>query len=317
MKIVLHIGAHKTATTYLQNRLSCSPALLAAHEMRFLGPAILRHTSASVLSSRLRVFIPQVGALIRHRIAQEIRRAERDGIERLIISEESLLGRLGSLRSGGPLYARTGMRLRQLSNDLAAQFAGHELTVLLGIRNYAELYASAIGHSIRRGRLSPMTERERQRTLEMPRGWIEIIQDVISALPAHARLSIWRHEDFAQLEDQILAEMTGPTVASRLNPRKQRPLQRPTAAAVAHLLGQRTWFGRLRQKDVRAALTRFRPELGYSPFCPWSDGEIAHMSVQYNDDVRSLRRWRGSIIMQPRPIRYPIGYQNAVSSLAA
>ena len=100
MRVILHIGAHKTATTYLQRRLDAHRTVLETQGVAYAGPDQLREHAAR----RLPFTAPHLVAV---RVA--LARARKQGAARLILSEENLLGPMADLPRG--LYLDPARRL--------------------------------------------------------------------------------------------------------------------------------------------------------------------------------------------------------------
>ncbi|WP_136808916.1 hypothetical protein [Desulfosediminicola flagellatus] len=103
MKITLHLGVHKTATTYIQSRLSNSKDTLAANGIFYLGLNDTRRLITSKLDKDL-TLDPELTSQI-------------SGCERFILSDENFIGGTNKLRNNR-LYPNVAHRLRNLIESL-------------------------------------------------------------------------------------------------------------------------------------------------------------------------------------------------------
>lgn len=277
MKVILHPGAHKTASSYLQRRMETHAGHLAAHGVLYAGPARLRDRSLPRRAGQ-----PDWVSLLRE--------ARQTGAKRLLISEENLLG--GMARCVQRFYEAPRKRLR----PLVAVVKQMDLTLLIGIRGYAGFYPSVYGHLLRSGTWQPFDE-IRSRALKARRGWPDVIGDIMKDLPGDVTLKLWRFEDFETLERRILAEMAGPEAGPGIKSVSFRQLAGPSQAAIDHLAGLAEAGGGFTTEIVLETYQALRKAKGHAPFDPWSGDERAHLEARYRRDIDEIaRRWPGALI---------------------
>ena len=296
MEVILHVGAHKTASTYLQLRLARSADHLAAHGIRAIVPAKLRER-VSAAQTPLNP-LNRVGRVRRGRqmaaIAELVREAEADGVARLVISEENLLGIMDPIVDDGAFYERAGGALAALWPSLAR----HRPRVALAIRSPASFYVSVWGYLLRRGRYVPFDARARRAALEADRGWADLVGDISAALPPGAAMTVWRYEDFARLEPAVLAELAGPA-APGLAPVLQHPLPGPTARAVRRLETIARTEGPPDEKTILRVLRVQTKAKGYKAYDPWTPGERDLLEQRYAGEVARIRAMPGVRFLDP------------------
>lgn len=314
MEIFLHLGAHKTATTYLQETLSANRGLLDAHGIGFVPPStyrpMIRHAA-----SRDRT-LNRVGVIRRARktrsIAGIITSARRAGRRRLIISEENLLGTLDRTLTGSWFYDRCRGEL----GDIIRALNGHRVTAMLALRNYADFFPSAYAQALKAGTFCPFDEAMKARLLSQVRGWPEVIADIAGALPPGSKLKIWQYEAMETHEADIVAEFIGHDIRSHLVPIRERPLPGASARAIARLTRIHRLEGPPDQQRIRQVLRFNRRERGFQRFDPWSANERHVLGLRYRRDLERIAEvWPDAFVHTPLlPCRErPADVQSGVS----
>ncbi|WP_112323454.1 hypothetical protein [Oceanibium sediminis] len=189
MKISLHLGAHKTASTYLQTALERNADLLAARRVGFVPLDDLRAEVTRRVWQR-----PGWDA---ERQAKAVRQAEaflepqlrRDDIDRLILSDENLIGTPGEIVLGGQLYPDVAARLGALPGLLA----GHEVEIFLAVRPLINFTRSIYCESLR-APLPEFTEPEAFRAAwdRNAPDWGQVIRRIRGAFP-DSPITLWSH----------------------------------------------------------------------------------------------------------------------------
>lgn len=217
MDVILHIGAHRCATTTFQAYLRCNADRLAAQGIGFWGPLRTR-------GGLLRGVIPRPGPIFRWpvqrrangRIRLNLARREARGIQALIVSDENILGSMRNNRVAADLYPAAGERVARY----AAAFGDRLSAVVLNIRALDTYWASSLGYGVSRGLDLPAPETV-QAIARNPRGWRDVVTDVACAAPG-AEVLVLPFERFAGRPDAQLAALTGctppmPHARDRLN----------------------------------------------------------------------------------------------------
>lgn len=250
MGLFIHLGAHKTATTHLENCLRAAEPELLAAGVAFLGPGNLRQEP---LNLRMLLNDPDrrprqqstARVLLRTLIADH-----RD----LVLSEEQILGGLGDadlLGPDGQVYLHAVPRLRHL---LALAGTG-EVTLLLALRSPADFLTSVFGEQLRHG--GPLRIEDFLRGFD-PAGlrWSELVARLLAETGA-ARLICWRYEDTAATRSELLDLLLGPDLARAVPYLKPR---RPGMSAAAYRALLDGSDGELASRDLAEALRRAHPK---------------------------------------------------------
>ena len=131
-EVILHIGAHKTATTYVQSRMNKSKKILCNAGIEYIGLSELRKNATKKLgnpSFQDSEIVDFIAPYMKNRV--------------LIISDENILGGNGVSRDGR-LYPDCRTRLSQLLSLLE----GSNISVYLTIRDYADYLTSRYFESL-------------------------------------------------------------------------------------------------------------------------------------------------------------------------
>ncbi|MCC5971230.1 MAG: hypothetical protein JJU15_14905 [Pararhodobacter sp.] len=202
MQIILHIGAHKTASTHLQHGLARARPALQAQGVAVFGPDQLRRRGLGLpeyLSAAEED--PDHGARLRAAFAQPC--------ERLVLSDENILGSAHNVEliRTARFYDRAAHRLERL----AALLPPGRLMLALGIRNPAGFLASAYVQRLMSGRLERFEDYAQ--ALDPARlQWSELVARVRTVLP-DAAWSVWRYEDYPGNAPAVLQTLLGPAHA--------------------------------------------------------------------------------------------------------
>lgn len=195
--IVFHIGAHKTATTHLQNVLASRPRELRKHGVVFRGPSHLRSSGQGV-----RGFLGLNEGQDRDAtLAKYCRNAPR-----FILSEENYIGLLTD-KYWHPLGVRFYHQARHRLVRLARDLAPHPLTLALGVRDPAGLLKSLYGQALMVGFFRPWEGFIKNRN-PADMQWSEFITRLHSS-GAFAHIILWRFEDYPQNLPTVLSALCG------------------------------------------------------------------------------------------------------------
>lgn len=266
MRVVLHVGAHRCATTSFQAYTERKAAELHDLGILCLGPTRLR---SGLFHGIQPAPLPFTGRdqqkRARGRIVLQLRALRDMGIHTAIFSDAQMMGRLEDNLASAALYAGVGERLARY--DYA--FDGAITDVVVNIRALDTWWASAISHSLQ------MTDRfphdlYLDRLAQAQRSWRDVITDIYCAMPG-AKIWVLPHEDFAtrpaaQLSAVLGYEMPQTSAMFRLKPSLRLPLLRGA---------------------VDPAQTRRLPE-GNGRWLPFGEAEAAALRETYADDLMWL-----------------------------
>lgn len=273
--IHLHLGAHKTATTYIQAELSRNAEALAQHGAAYVPMRVFRAWRRSLLRR---------GASLSGSPQAKFDRRLRDWdpaqSETCIISDENMIGTCGDIVSSGKLYPKLHAKL----GAIAAMMSGHQVRIFIAIRCYASFYAAAYCEALRYGAGSS-SDRFKQRLDPLSRRWPDVLAEIAGLFPA-APIVVWPYESFRQSETAVFDALAGQPMAPKLHLSGEilRPsLSQATVDRVQKLGNRFGWFvaGRL----VPIVQSR---EAGAPPFDPWTREEKAELQELYASDLEKI-----------------------------
>ncbi|WP_010142049.1 hypothetical protein [Oceanicola sp. S124] len=234
MDVILHIGAHRTATTSFEGYLRANAPALAGLGVGFWGP---RRTRGGVLAG----VIPGPGSLssarqfdrARGRIALNLAKAEGRLVRHLLISDENILGSpRGDLRAER-LYPEAGPRVAAF----ARAFEGRLSRIEISVRGQDSYWTSVLCFALARGHALPRPG-SLDRLVTQPRGWREVIEDLAEAAPG-IEILVMPHERYAGLPERRLARMLGDARGLPQAHARHWLNRSPDLAALRRLLAER------------------------------------------------------------------------------
>ena len=198
IKIIIHAGAHKTASTHLQNRLLENEKRVVKSGCSYLGPKKIRDQFGTLWRALGRSDTPD---------EQERKLAAlAAGQPRLVISEENIIGGFKDLMNGpnrAILYPKAVERLARLAQLVAP----NPLHIAMAVREPSSYYVSVYNQLLLSGRFQTL-ERFSKGLDPMAVKWSDILRP-IAEIPGVAAVSIWRYEDYHRLLPQILNTLLG------------------------------------------------------------------------------------------------------------
>lgn len=270
MEIVLHLGAHRTASTSFQHYLRRNAEALSGLGIGSWGPEVTRD---GVLAG----VIPINGAdsassqmeRARGRIALRLQGARARGLRQLLISDENMIGAARRALRDGRLYAAIGERMARFVHG----FDGQVRRVVLCIRAQDAWWASVLAYGVARGHRLPRPE-DLDRLVTVNRHWREVITDLACALPG-VEILVLPHEIYAGLPEEKLRVMTG--------------VDAPPARAARDWLNRGPDLSVLRRAvDARGGDVRRLPE-GDGRWQPFDQDQRQALQEAYANDLTWLR----------------------------
>jgi len=285
----IHLGAHKTATTHLQDLLAAMRPALAEQGVDFLPHPQIRDVLRPTWQ-RGRRPIP-----LRMRAAARGLGRLRGGPPRVALSEENLLGYPHDAFSD-PVYPHAGWlrRFRRLTR-------GAERALFLSIRSYDGFLVSAFYEHMRFApNAGALLAAMRARLRARPPSWPDLLARLRRIFPG-SPFRIWRYEDYARAPLPIVNAYLGLSL-ERL-PTLERPEQTvsPSAAAIAHCAALDPGLpGPERYRRVNEIYAA-HPRAG-APFHEGvlSEAERDFLAGRYAEDCARLRQEPGLMIEVPR-----------------
>lgn len=266
MDVILHVGAHRTATTSFQSYLRANRAALQSQGIGFWGPWRTRGGLLNGIADQPCAL--HVSARANGRVAINLETARRNGVSALVVTDENMAGTPRRCLRQGAVYPGVGERLARLSVAF-----GRPTRVTLQIRALDAWWASSIGWLLPRGEGLP-DPAALEGISRASRSWRDVITDIACACPG-TELLVTAYEAFGDRPDLLLRVLTD---------RRSVPLARP---------GSFIENRRPDVADLRAVLADRGAMLPASPaqarWTPFSDSQAARLRDTYADDLYWLR----------------------------
>jgi hypothetical protein len=223
LEVVIHFGAHKTATTFLQKFLKGERAELRRQGVGYIPLEISRATIIPFVARSVRG--EQSPWNMDHDAFENIILESMEDpaaaapVHRLVISDENVAGPSLAVLNKAELYPTARGRLRVLVN----QFPEARLKLMLCIRDYADFIPSVYCELLRRHKLAPLTKML-NRHKDFALSWPAYLSAIAAALP-ECEVQYWTYEDFVRSPADVTEAMTGVRLTDIQNAisRKVRP----------------------------------------------------------------------------------------------
>ena len=282
----IHIGAHKTATTHVQDILALRRDVLASQGIDYPTRNTLRQVRfAKTVRPQLKFFKLRERWPFRQMSQwydlRRIQSAER--LPTLLISEEQLLGLSNGLISS-VFYPEAEERMRNLRDLLK----GGPATLFLSIRNPANIIPSAYSQCLRAGaRGIPNITEIRQSSLANPPSWTDLVRRIRKGFP-EARLVVWTFEDYIANPDACLDLLIGKPLGdwpSLETPTSTRGMSAETIDRI-HALDRSL----SRREHIERCAKLAAEDTGRTRFQPFSADEVTEITRTYEKDLATLER---------------------------
>ncbi|WP_425099460.1 hypothetical protein [Tropicibacter sp. S64] len=267
MDVILHIGAHRTATTSFQHCMRSHATALAAHGFGYWGPGRTRKGLLHGIADD-----PESPAQARRgagRVKLNLNGAARRGARVLIVSDENMMGTPRKCLRAKALYPDVGIRIARLH---ASFFPVKR--VIVQIRALEQWWASNLAYLMPRGGSLP-SEALLEAISLSPRSWRHVIADLACACP-ESEILVSPFETFGPRPDLLFAQMTG----------RKWPL---AAVHDDYWLNKRPTLPQLRVLLDERGEDPGQLPAGTGRWMPFTDDQATRLREAYADDLFWLR----------------------------
>ena len=299
MELCLHLGVHRTGTTAFQKACRAQSASLAAEGVVVWPPKAMRspHRSSFVELVRRSETEAEAARLVDETVwavRDEMADLKAQGIRRLLVSEENLVGPMDLNFKTQMLYPKIRTRLQAY----AQMFQVAPTYVFINIRDYASYWASSFAFVSLRKTL-PLFHKIKFDIVNEPRGWIDVIADASACFPM-SKFVVGSYSKSHQDAVSWAKTMLGlPPNHSFSLP--DRPANAAfSAAALAKAAELSAQDPNLTVPELRQAV-RDVNEQGAAPFQPFTDHELEMLSARYDADIGSIETGELSAVSLFRP----------------
>jgi len=274
MRIVLHLGVHKTATTYIQDSLKRSIAKLDAHRIGYVPLEEMRKTVTPNIRRKT--------AELRSAVAGILARFQ--GYDTLILSDENIAGGVNDPLQHNALYPNSRGNLERLLENLG----GHQIEVYIALRSYDSFLASMYSEVLRHHPF--VTFYEYTATLSGDDvSWHPIIQDLTKVVNP-SQMILWDFADFRQIGDQIFDSMLGAPLAAELDRPTGSVRDSLSAKAIAALTALRHALSNEEIKLLVGPIGQAFPKNSENlPYLPFPPKVVERLQKQYAIDIARIK----------------------------
>jgi hypothetical protein len=280
LKIHLHVGVHKTATTFIQGRLKGNLSKLNRAGIGFMPVLAFRNTYVKNLMK-----IDPTKFRLEDHMDEFFPRGVPEKVRGIIISDENLLGLCGAMLNSGKIYAGVRMRLAHLRKLLA----GHEVTLFCAVRRYDTFLASAYCEGLRTNVRYITFEDFSSRVNWKAISWLTMLQKFENGLkPDDVRY--WRYEQFRPNAEMVLQELAFGHKLDQVDVDAGKvtyPSLSQAAVDALESVSERLGRG-VASRLVRAISAALPKSEGYPDFDPWGPQEKKRLGRRYDDDCRQI-----------------------------
>jgi len=280
IKVSLHLGPHKTATTHFQAMMRDNRDLLVDGGVRFYGPDYLRYRDRT-LEKMFGVF--ERARTLNKRNPEEQLKFLAKGARRILFSEENFMGPLhdGKGNVSLPLYPEASSRLEALRERIPDV----PLRLFLSMRRPDQFLQSAYSQSLLSGvMMSPEKFRRRNPLEEVD--WVDLV-DRVGATKGHDGLYLWQYEAYESLVRPLTRPMIGWGFARKIKVKSEPLHQGLSAAAVEQIL---EWNDIGRKGDISAEARKKYPASDAYPKFQLYPPEVSHAAaIWYDAQLEEIR----------------------------
>lgn len=271
MKLHLHLGAHKTATTHFQNVLETN---------RSFYPKDTNYVSMQ--SMRNHLVWGKNNTLVWHRSGNYLKSLLNTHHSVLIISEENISGETKDIFTHSSLYEKLEPRLTSLL-EFISQF--EEIEIWFSIRSMDSFLPSIYCESLKH---FPYNRFNRVYQGHIEHSWVPVIQQIRNVLPC-SRINILRYENYMEALPQVISCMFKSNESWNYLV-DERPLSSLNHDAVTLLDKMRFVLPkRVPRKFVQNLSNKFDYFSGGTKFSPFCEREKEYLNNQYENDINIIR----------------------------
>jgi hypothetical protein len=279
-RICVHLGAHKTATTYMQATFESIRSSRGGDYLGLLTPRGCRSMAGLTFHTFGRSVeeIDNIASisckLLEEWMFSEVAR----GASWILLSDEQIMGSSRLNISSEVLYPGFGTRLRCIPKS----WQSHNLSFFLAIRNYADFFSSSYATTVRRGLRLNFSAERRMELSKLPRRWTHVVSDVLDCFP-NAILHVWRYEDFSVLREELVKAATGWNGA--IVWQEAWSMKSLTHEEMEIALSSR--LGEITPRQIRTLAASRYPE-AHRKYDPWDEKLRLLLDERYREDCNQL-----------------------------
>ncbi len=283
-QIHIHLGVHKTATTYLQTVLKNNKLNLTEKKIEYFTLEEVRWP-LKFLKRKTNKDAPRLAEKIGKELA---------GNKLVLFSEENLIGVLSEKTAEGYFYPNAKEYLTTLKKNLE-ELGAENIKFFICIRPYPDFFSSVYCEYLRHNKFLDFHQYISSECLGRY-SWIFLIKD-ISEIVGKENIHIWEFEDFFTHREKITSTLFGQNSEVTLDwdARDWKKIRRSRfsqkAIDVLHQINEVYAYSRKESGRLSYYIDLAFPKSEELPvFQPFSEHELVKLSKRYYEDVRELKR---------------------------
>lgn len=281
-RVVLHLGAHKTASTHFNRLLRKNSHLTSENSVAVPKKDEIRSLVTRRLSGgNLKESGPMHEAVVAE-LAQ--------GARTLFISDENILGTPNRLIQNGVMYPSAGKRVRAALRILGDS----PVELMLAVREPAGFAVSSWGEAMRSWGYLDFRAYLGADPMSALR-WTQLARRILAARPG-LRLTVWTYEDYRARTNTLMAEVLGLPEVPEDRLRELDNVVRPglSQRAVEEIRKMCEGSADPPEQDSFEDIVKAFPKSADNPAPdPWTEAERTQLAEQYRRDLRRLSQLEG------------------------
>jgi len=278
LEVIVHLGVHKTATTYIQSSLLRNKKHLEDNRIAYIPLRDMRSgitssiTEESVYASEIRNFL--------------FTKIDIEKYDRIIISDENIIGGTNDIFSQSNLYPRGHKNVEKIKEV----FKDCNLKFLLAIRNYSDFYPSMYCEFLRHHEKF-ITFRHYISTFNyLKYSWPYLIESIVRPTKEHP-ISIMQLEQLSEVEDKLFQYFTGSSEVF-ISPAPKKDSRKSYKAKTVQMMDvlNKELDGKYLIKFINAIDKVNLKQGQVKKFSPWNSSELSFFQEKYEQDLAYLRK---------------------------
>jgi len=270
MKIIVHLGAHKTATTFIQNCIKINEQALLKNGVAYIHPTAMR-------TKLNNCFLPAKFDVEKIKIT--LSNYFSDDTQRLIISEENLMGIPKQIKRG-KVYTFKENSIKNIQKT----FENHEIEFVLTVRSYADFLPSIYMEFLKMNKFCWFRNFIKNLDLDSF-SWTSQVSEIDAMLKPGNTLTVFKFEEIKHKLKDFYSYLIGgdqgaenfdDTIFKRASFKKEVLVQIPK------------WEKQFGLKVSRQIAKKINKVLiknnAGSKFIPWTANELQQLKHKYNED---------------------------------
>jgi hypothetical protein len=272
MDVILHVGVHRTGSTTFQSYIRRNTSQLTERGIGYWGPQRTRRgLFYGIFPSPRRNLGRNAQSRAEGRVQMQLARSDKNGVRKLLISDENMIGSVRHNLRKRSLYPAIGERMARF----ARAFDGRVTHVVLNIRAQDLYWSSSIAYGVARGHRMLPAEGF-QNMADARRSWRDVITDVACAFP-DTQIRVLPFERYQGRADAMLEACIDEEAPKDVAPEWLN--RAPDVNGLRQILAERG--------DI-SGLKLLGTNIGARRWVPFDDTQNAHLREAYADDLHWL-----------------------------